>query len=281
MDCMKSTLKYFFDKGPQLVLLAIVPSLLSALLLSPSASLYYLMQYNDVHGETFAELYKDMHFLPFEFYWLGIIGLVLYFFVLALMFGTVDRHMRIGEFTISFRRAKTRLNYNFLTALKFGLTIGVVFELCDVLVTVLYYLWAAVFGSGAAWLVFSVFSWLAVSALLLYTAAAVMLWPPFMLHTGLKSLDAFRMGWRHMSGRILKSMLTLLIVVVPIQAVMIIVGAITDNTVARVILDGLSFALVLPYYVILMYNTFYDVTGTERMDLQKIDIWSRKARKLR
>lgn len=278
---MKSTLKYFFDKGPQLVLLAIVPSLLSALLLSPSASLYYLMQYKDVHGANFAELYKDMHFLPFEFFWLGIIGLVLYFFVLALLFGIVDRHMRIGEFTVSFRRAKTRLNYNFLTALKFGLAVGIVFEAGDVLVSVLYYLWAVVFGSGAAWLVFSVFSWLAVSALLLYAASAVLLWPPFMLHTGLKSPDAFKMGWRHMSGRILKSMLTLLIVVVPIQVVMIIVGALTDSVVARVILDGLSFAIVLPYYVTLMYNTFYDVTGTERMDLQKIDIWSRKAKKLR
>lgn len=84
------------------------------------------------------------------------------------------------------------------------------------------------------------------------------------------------MGWSNMSGKVFRTAFTIAVAVVPIQLVMIIVGAVTDNTVARVILDGLSFAIVLPYYVILMYNLFYDATGTERMDLQKIDLWSRK-----
>ena len=89
------------------------------------------------------------------------------------------------------------------------------------------------------------------------------------------------MGWRQMSGKILKSMLTLFVVVAPLQIIMIIVGSLTSNLVARVILDGLAYAIVLPYYVILMYNVFYDVTGTERMDLQKVDIWSKKIKKFK
>lgn len=36
------------------------------------------------------------------------------------------------------------------------------------------------------------------------------------------------------------------------------------------------YSVVLSFYVVLMYTVFYDVTGTERMDLQKIDIWSKK-----
>lgn len=276
MKCLKATLAYFFDKGAQMVLLAVVPSLLTALLFSPSAGLYMLLEFETVNTEGFAALYEQMHFLPYDFFWVGIIGLVLCFFVLALLFGIVDRHMRIGEFTISFSRAKTRINYNILTAAKFGLTVGVIFELCDLLLTLLYYVWAQVFGAGAAWLVFALISLLAVGVLLLFIACAILLWPPFMLHTGLRTRDAFRMGWRQMSGRVSSSALTLLVAVLPFVAVMLIVGGITDSTVARVILDGLSIAVGIPYYVTLMYVQFYDVTGTERMDLQKTDIWSKK-----
>ena len=41
-------------------------------------------------------------------------------------------------------------------------------------------------------------------------------------------------------------------------------------------LDGVAIAVALPYYITVMYVQFYDVTGTERMDLNKTDIWSRK-----
>ena len=34
---------------------------------------------------------------------------------------------------------------------------------------------------------------------------------------------------------------------------------------------------MLTVYVVLMYTVFYDVTGTERMDLRKIDLWSKRS----
>ena len=35
-------------------------------------------------------------------------------------------------------------------------------------------------------------------------------------------------------------------------------------------------AVGIPYYVTLMYVQFYDVTGAERMDLNKTDLWSKR-----
>lgn len=276
MKSLKATLSYFFDKGAQMVLLSVVPALMTALLLSPSAGLYYLACYKDLHADSFASLYEQMHFLPYDFYWVGIIGLVLCFVVLALLFGIVDRHMRVGEFTISFRRAKTRINYNILTALKFGLTAGVVFELGDVLLTLLYYGWASALGPGEGWLVLSLISWIAVCALVLFVMCAVVLWPPFMLHTGLRNMDAFRMGWSQMSGKLASAMLTMLVCILPFAAAMAVTGAVTADSVPRVVLDGVAIAVCIPYYVSMMYVLFYDVTGTERMDLNRTDLWSKK-----
>ena len=97
-----------------------------------------------------------------------------------------------------------------------------------------------------------------------------------MLHTGLRSYDAFRMGWRQMSGRMISASLALFFVLMPAVVVTVIVGALTESVLWRVITDGVIYSVVLSFYVVLMYTVFYDVTGTERMDLQKIDIWSKK-----
>lgn len=276
MKYTKSAFTYFFDKGPYLVLLSIVPSLLTALLFSPTATLDYLLEYRDIVFTDFGAMYSDIHRLPYSVFYLGIIGMILYVAAFALMFGIVDRHMRIGEFTLSFRRAKTRLNYNLLTALRFGFFYGVAFLLGDILLTVLYYLWAVTFGAGAEWLAFSTISWLVVTVLLLFVSTRMMLWAPFMLHTGLRSYDAFRMGWRQMSGRMISASLALFFVLMPAVVVTVIVGALTESVLWRVITDGVIYSVVLSFYVVLMYTVFYDVTGTERMDLQKIDIWSKK-----
>lgn len=276
MRYFKETYKYFFDKGPYLILLSIVPSLLLPFLISPSGALYYLLSYDVLDDETFGEMFLQMQSIPYSYYWLGVIGFVLFVFVFALLFGIVDRHMRIGEFIVSFRRAKTRLNYNLLTSLKFSLFTGLIYEITNIVTTALFYLWWVVFGEGVTWLVFSLISMLLASLVMLMIMSAVILWAPFMLHTGLSTAEAFKMGWRQMGGKTFSAAFTLFVAVVPFQLAMALTGIFDCGMIVRMILDGLSYAVVLPLYVVLMYVLFYSVTGTERMDLQKTDIWSKK-----
>lgn len=58
---------------------------------------------------------------------------------------------------------------------------------------------------------------------------------------------------------------------------MIITGALHCGVVSEVLLDAIAYLCVVPFYITLMYNVFYEVTGTERMDLQQMkkDIWSK------
>lgn len=276
MKYFKSTMRYFGDKGPYLVLINIVPALLLPFLLSPSSTLYYLTMFDKIDPESFAALYLQMRALPYDFFYLGVIGLILAVFSVSITFGVIDRHMRVGEFTISFRRAKTRINYNILTAIKFIALTAVFFELLNLFTTALYFLWATVFGAGVTWLVFSTMSFLLVSMVLLLFMSIIILWPPFMLHTGLKAADAFKMAWRQITGKVMSVALTLAAVVLPIQLIMLITGIFDCGIIVRTVLDGISYALIVPIYIMLMYNIFYDVTGTERMDLERMDIWSKK-----
>ena len=73
MKYTKSTFTYFFDKGPYLVLLSIVPSLLTALLFSPTATLDYLLEYRDIVFTDFGAMYSGIRRLPYSVFYLGII----------------------------------------------------------------------------------------------------------------------------------------------------------------------------------------------------------------
>lgn len=276
MKYIKQTYCYYFDKCPYLWLITVVPSLLLAFALAPSDALYYLLQYDNLTTTSFGDFYMAMHPIPFSFFWVGFIGLALMVLSVAILFGTIDRHMRIGEFTVSFRRAKTRLNYNVLTALKFTIATTVIVELGNLAITIAYYAYAMIIGEGAVWLVLSTITMCVFGFLGLTMLGAIMLWSPFMLHTGLKTSEAFKMGWRQMSGKTKYAVTVMISGILPFLIAMIITGLFNTGEIVRVVLDGVMFTAVIPLYMSMSYVVFYDVTGTERMDLETQNIWSKR-----
>lgn len=216
--------------------------------------------------------------MPYSFWYIGIIGAVLLVFSAAITFGVIDRHMRVGEFTISPNRIKSRLNYNILTAIKFVIVAIASLEFFNIVATLLYYLWANVFADYAAKMVFSCCTLVIMELSMIFTMSWFILWPPFMLHTGMKTSAAFKTAWSSMSGRLFRTVFAILVIVVPLQIVMIITAACNLGDICRTVLDAISYAIIVPYYITLMYNTFYDITGTERMDIEakKKNIWAKK-----
>lgn len=276
--CFKSTWRYFAGNGVYLILLNLVPSLLLAFLLSPTSTLYYLFHTDKVDTSNLGNMFENMWRLPYEFWYLGLIGLILIVFTGAISFGAIDRHMRVGEFTVSPRYVKTRLNFNLLTAIKFVIVAVASLEFYNLIATLLYFLWANVSSSQTAALVFSSLTLCVMELAMVCTMSLFILWPPFMLHTGMKSSDAFKRAWSSMSGKTFQTMVSIFTMVVPLQLVMIVTAAFDLGVVCRTVLDAFSYALVIPFYFTLMYNLFYEVTGTERMDItaKKKDIWSKK-----
>ncbi|HAT84120.1 MAG TPA: hypothetical protein DCS37_04405 [Clostridiales bacterium] len=275
--CFKQAWKYFFDKGAYLMLMSVAPALLLPFLLSPSSTLYYLFDYTTINPSNFADMYVAMRELPFSYWYLGLIGLALLVFFVAIMYGVIDTHMRIGVFTIAPNRVKTRLNFNLLTSLLFCLLAFCSFEIFNLLATVLYYLWWVTFKSRVTWLVFSSLTLVIMQLSMILIMSIVILWPPYCLHTGLPKKAALRQAVRSMSGRIANTFFTLLLCILPVEICMIVTGALKCGVIAEVLLDAIAYLYVVPFYITLMYNLFYEVTGTERMDLEKKkkDIWSK------
>ena len=278
LNCFKATWRYFGDKGIYLVLINLLPTLLLPFVLSPSVTMYYLFDMKTIDTSSISALFSYMWSMSYSFWYIGIIGAVLLVFSAAITFGVIDRHMRVGEFTISPNRVKSRLNYNILTAIKFVIVAIASLEFFNIVATLLYYLWANVFADYAAKMVFSCCTLIIMELSMIFTMSWFILWPPFMLHTGMKTSAAFKTAWGSMSGRLIRTVFAIFVVVVPLQIVMIITAACNLGDICRTVLDAISYAIIVPYYITLMYNTFYDITGTERMDIEakKKDIWAKK-----
>lgn len=267
--CFKGSLKYFVDKGAYLMLMFVAPALLLPFLLSTSSTLYYLFDFETINPTSMADMFASVMELPFSYWYLGIVGFVLLVVCVAISYGVIDRHMRLGEFSVAPDKIKRRLNFNLLTALRCcGLTF-VAFELFNVLTTMIYYLWWVLFESRVTWLVFSIFTQILGQIAMAMLMAHTILWCPYCLHTGLKARDALKQALSSMSGRLLRTFCTLILVVMPVELCMIITGALHCGVVAEVLLDAIAYLYIVPFYFVLSYNIFYDVTGTERMDLVK------------
>jgi len=278
LNCFKDTWRYFADKGIYLILINLIPALLLPFALSPSVTMYYLFDMKTLDVTHIENLFGYMWDVPYSFWYIGIIGVVLLIFTAAITFGAIDRHMRVGEFTVSPRKIKTRLNYNVLTSIKFVVLAFISLEFFTIVATLLYFLWATIFKNIITAIVFSCITLIVMEFCMIFTMSWFLLWPPFMLHTGMKSSTAFKSAWSSMSGRLMKTAFSIAVIVVPIQLIMIITAACHLGVVCRTVLDGIAYAIIIPYYVTLMYNTFYEITGTERMDLEvkKKDIWAKK-----
>lgn len=278
LNCFKACWKYFADKGVYLILINILPAMMLPFALSPSVTLYYLFDMKSVDITHIGKLFTYMWDARYSFWYIGLIGIVLLTLSAAITFGVIDRHMRVGEFTVSPRSLKSILNFNVLTAIKFVLVAAISLEFFNVVATLLYFLWATVFDSYAAVMVFSVCTLVLMELCMIFTMSWFMLWPPFMLHTGMKSSSAFKSAWSSMSGRLFKTALAIISVVAPLQIVMIVTASCGLGVVCRTVIDAVSYAIIIPFYITLAYVTFYDVTGTERMDVEakKKDIWAKK-----
>ena len=93
---------------------------------------------------------------------------------------------------------------------------------------------------------------------------------------GYSSREAFKESIKMTLASFGEIVLTIISMMLPINIITGVIGALNLHIAVRIVADIIEMALIVPFYIVLMYNLFYEVTGLERMDLKKVDIWSKK-----
>lgn len=272
----KMTMAYSNSKIWYLLLLALLPSVFISFMFSPYGSIKFFCDFAEFYQADFGKMYLIVSGINIRYYYLGIIGITAVPMILSVLFGAVERHMRTGDFNLGFNRVRSRLDYNFLAALKFSAALFAVYQLFKFLQVIVFYLlcrtmvmnWA--FALSLVW-----YAVLFVAEIFLLSAA--ILWVPTMLQTGLNSTKALglsvRQGVRYSIGTIM----ILLIPTLPMMACMIADAIL--NLRIDIVLNTILLTITSVFYVVLMYTMFFDINGIQREDLNKVNIWKKRKHK--
>lgn len=278
MSHFKSSWKYIFSKGMIFALILLIPAVFLPFIVSPSSLFESLLSFKLQNPDGYTDMFLSM-FFDYKSIWIGIIGLLIEIFSTAIVFGAIDRHMRTGQLNLSFRRANVRLNFNIITAVRFVLVMTITFLIYLFLNLLFFMLWATISKSYATFYLLCGISLVLLSLLYAILLAIIILWPPFMLHTGLTSGNAFRMSFAQINGHIMKIAFNIILLALPFYIVMLLNAIFGWSVYVGYAFDVLLILLIYHFYIILMYTIFYDVTGLERMDQQgtkKTNIWKIK-----
>lgn len=272
LKIIKLTLNYTNSKFLALLLLAIIPSILISFSISPYSSLHFLRTYGSQDFSSFATVFLGVFGLT-RASWISLFGFIFIPALLSVIMGAVERHMRIGEFNLGLNRLSSRLNFNFRTAFIFASILFIIFVLDKFLQAAVFLLFSKIFEHTAAFAL-SIIWYLIMATLELFILAMIILWVPTMLHTGLTSSKAFELAVRQNKDHFFEVVLGLLIPTVPSFLIMVIVAVIGSSFAP--LFDSITIAILMVYYIILMYTLYFDVNGLEREDLKKVDIWKIK-----
>lgn len=266
----KMTLQYANKKIWYLIFLAALPSVLTAFVFTPYATFDFFAGYRQLYYARFSDMYLIISGFNTNIYYLGIIGIIAIPFFYSIMFGAVERHMRVGEFNLGFDRIRSRLNFNFITAFKFALTLFAVYEIFKFFETVVFYLLARLFDVAWAFSL-SIIWYIILYAAQLFLLSITVLWVPTMLQTGLSGAKSLGLAVKQGSKYTFGTMISIMIPTVPMLVLMLVNSILGLNV--GVVLSAILLTITEVFYTVYMYSMFFDINGIEREDLKKVDIW--------
>jgi hypothetical protein len=201
-------------------------------------------------------------------YWIGwvIFALVLSTLSISILYGALDRHMRVGDFTLTRAVIEKRLNFNLVTALKFVITSYITVITAIVLLTALVFMYVNIMPLTAAW-VFTVLTCILLMFCVILVFAIILVWPPYMLHTGLSSSKAFALSVTKTSKKLLQLSAPIIAPAVPIITAMMVNSML--NLKLDVILDTIMYVMLNCFYLVFVYTYFFEIEGKERADINK------------
>ena len=188
---------------------------------------------------------------------------------LPMLLGFIEKHMRIGS--RSFKGVAGRFNHNFLTTLSDMLILLAVYELWAVIASGLIYAETLLLGGIACYAV-ALATYLGMVALMCYLASIFLLWLPCLQITGYNFVDALS----YCNQLYVKKRAKLFLAVfVPCLAGVVLQFAVAGLNLAdhvrflAFVLMELIYLFLILYYCILMFVSYFDMAGEERMDLKK------------
>lgn len=263
MKFVRMTLNYLtLRKFLQLALVAVIPSLVLAAVSTMSSISDFLVNYFDMDLSSYTSIYYKVSEFRFNNIPLYIVAIAIFVVGLTEIFGTVERDMRVGNFTLKgfFKRVNNNAYAVGLTVVLFMLSI----LLMGIVTTAFFLLWSVVASSIVAHIL-SLITTVIIFSFMIISWVNFLLLIPTMMITGQRTLACIRDSIRHTQGIYIQLIIAIIVPVFPMFLLVYLERSLDLNMAFFV--DVIINILLIVYYVVLMLVIHYDITGLSREDL--------------
>lgn len=264
------TFKYIFKNFIFIFFFAIIPSFFFVKSCNIGNLVAVVKSIVDLNFNLdFYQLFSYFSLFAAEYWYFAIIAFVFTVVCMAMLLSLLDKHMRVG--TRSFKDLFARIDYNI------GSTFYILF-----LAVVFYELWALVSACFISLIVLIITNPLArciicllfavlLMAALCYLISKFILWLPCRHITGYGFIDSLSYSSQLNEGKrgsVFISVFIPYLICAILQCVIVAVSLYVNMGIFVFIAIELIYVFVFLYYNVLMYVTFFDANGEERMDLK-------------
>lgn len=271
MHYAAKTVEYIFKNFWRILLLAIIPAVSLGLFTRPAAIFDYYTNV-DYYGakHDFWEVFVKISF--FECVWWKIlIGFVALAIITAVSLGIILRHFKVGQF--SFGKALTYLNDNIIMVTSVFVVALFAITLAQFLISGIIMFVAVFATSFTQYVVFSVIGIIIVYFLMLILFSIGMMWSAELLETGASFFTGFGLAMRKIRGRVFSLFVGSIIPVSVLFAEACLFAYL--NVSFAFVINIVVYLFIYMYYVSFIMVAYYDISGIEREDLKKVNIWKR------
>jgi hypothetical protein len=265
MKNILSTIRYVFKNLHVVGLFALPAAVMLGLKYNNTNFMGFLFNLSDRENEPLLNIYRNFSLFPSLSVW-GVLGFIaLLTLSSCLLFSYTERHMKFGirSFLKSFRSVNYALGVLFPALL---VIIGI-----EELFSFLTALFINLFGLSASPVISVViplvFLLMMLAMFFLYTM--LMMWVPVKMVTGYTHKDSLRYSIRLSQGRQVKFILGVAAPFLLVTPLLALTRRFFPAGIVNVAVFTLLYALVIAYIEVFLMLTYFDITGTERKDIEK------------
>ena len=269
MRSIAATLQYIFKNFLFIFVFALIPSYFFAASLDLENIRALAQALLSAENPEFLQVFSFLSFVNARGWVFSVICLILLVICLPLLFGFIEKHMRIGS--RSLKGILSRFNYNFLSTLVVLVCVLAVYELWALVTAGLLYGESVLLGGIACFIVI-LLTLVGMTALICYLASVILLWLPCMQITGygfMESLSYANQLNANVRGKVFLAVFLPCLACFLLQFAAIIPSAMAGIEFPVFIVYELIYLIMILYYSALMFVVCFDAAGEERLDIRK------------
>lgn len=255
------TIKYLKKHFLKLLPFVLLPALALAFTNNIASFVRFFFNF-DANANNVWTIYSFFTVVGAKSWSMGIMAILVLMFFECLLFGGIDRHLKVGKF--SYGKSFSALNETVMIVVPCLLILVVAFELVAFLTAVIIYFFQIVMPAIAIFggIIFTIAIYTGLMMLLIQFLMVI----PAVLVVGYPIKDACVFSTKMVSGKTKETMLLVLI----LMGASIILSAVASLFASAFILfvvDALIYIFLMMFVTVYIMVTFFDLSGETRRDL--------------